>query len=92
MPSSPPQPFLHRPFDLQCHTMSNAPELSRLAGQVPISALAVPVNKKTEEAVEEGQDRAFDITTWPTRIALLKDPTRWRLSDRLLSTALVHCA
>jgi translation initiation factor 3 subunit A len=54
-------------------------ELSRLAGQVLVSALAVPVNQKAEEAVEEVKGRTGRLTSLlglsrtPTRTGLLKD-------------------
>ena len=54
-------------------------ELSRLAGQVLVSALAVPVNQKAEEAVEEVKGRTGRLTSLlglsktPTRTGLLRD-------------------
>ena len=54
-------------------------ELSRLAGQVLVSALAVPVNQKAEESVEEVKGRTGRLTSLlglsrtPTRTGLLKD-------------------
>ncbi|KAH8980164.1 hypothetical protein EDB86DRAFT_3066892 [Lactarius hatsudake] len=54
-------------------------ELSRLAGQVLVSALAVPVNQKGEESVEEVKGRTGRLTSLlglsktPTRTGLLKD-------------------
>jgi translation initiation factor 3 subunit A len=58
-------------------------ELSRLAGQVLISALAVPVNQKAEESVEEVKGRTGRLTSLlglaktPTRTGLLKDAVRF---------------
>ncbi|KAI0292946.1 hypothetical protein B0F90DRAFT_1767214 [Multifurca ochricompacta] len=54
-------------------------ELGRLAGQVLISALAVPVNQRAEELVEEIKGKAGRLTSLlglsktPTRTGLLKD-------------------
>ncbi|KAH9979221.1 hypothetical protein BGW80DRAFT_1434953 [Lactifluus volemus] len=54
-------------------------ELSRLAGQVLVSALAVPVNQKAEMSVEEIKGRTGRLTSLlglsktPTRMGLLKD-------------------
>ena len=54
-------------------------ELSRLAGQVLVSALAVPVNQKSEESVEEVKGRTGRLTSLlglsktPTRTGLLRD-------------------
>ncbi|KAI0247527.1 hypothetical protein BJV78DRAFT_1285448 [Lactifluus subvellereus] len=54
-------------------------ELGRLAGQVLVSALAVPVNQKAEESVEEIKGRTGRLTSLlglsktPTRTGLLKD-------------------
>jgi translation initiation factor 3 subunit A len=54
-------------------------ELGRLAGQVLVSALAVPVNQKTEESVEEIKGRTgrlaslLGLSKTPTRTGLLKD-------------------
>ncbi|KAH9987062.1 hypothetical protein BJV77DRAFT_1027293 [Russula vinacea] len=54
-------------------------EFSRLAGQVLVSALAVPVNQKAEEFVEEVKGRTGRLTSLlglsktPTRTGLLKD-------------------
>lgn len=54
-------------------------ELSGLAGQVLVSALAVPVNQKAEESVEEVKGRTGRLTSLlglsktPTRTGLLKD-------------------
>ncbi|KAH9052673.1 hypothetical protein EDB87DRAFT_1656524 [Lactarius vividus] len=54
-------------------------ELSRLAGQVLVSALAVPVNQKGEESVEEVKGRTGRLTSLlglsktPTRTGLLRD-------------------
>lgn len=54
-------------------------ELSRLAGQVLVSALAVPVNQKGEESVEEVKGRTGRLTSLlglsktPTRAGLLRD-------------------
>jgi translation initiation factor 3 subunit A len=58
-------------------------ELSRLAGQVLVSALAVPVNQKAAESVEEVKGRAGRLTSLlglaktPTRTGLLKDAVRF---------------
>lgn len=54
-------------------------ELSRLAGQVLVSALAVPVNQKAEESVEEVKGKTGRLTSLlslsktPTRTGLLRD-------------------
>ncbi|KAH9992529.1 hypothetical protein BJV74DRAFT_399532 [Russula compacta] len=54
-------------------------ELSRLAGQVLVSALAVPVSQKAEVSVEEVKGRTgrltslLGLTKTPTRAGLLKD-------------------
>jgi translation initiation factor 3 subunit A len=62
-------------------------ELSRLAGQVLVSALAVPVNQKGEEAVEEVKGRTGRLTSLlglsktPTRTGLLRDAVSF--NDRL---------
>ncbi|KAF8261433.1 hypothetical protein EI94DRAFT_1667128 [Lactarius quietus] len=54
-------------------------ELGRLAGQVLVSALAVPVNQKAEEAVEEVKGKTGRLTSLlglsktPTRTGLLRD-------------------
>ncbi len=54
-------------------------ELSRLAGQVLISALAVPVGQETDEAVEETKGKNARLTAllglsrMPTRTGLLKE-------------------
>jgi translation initiation factor 3 subunit A len=59
--------------------------LGRLAGQVLVSALAVPVNQKAEEAVEEVKGRTgrltalLGLTKTPTRNRLLKDAVRFHL-------------
>jgi translation initiation factor 3 subunit A len=58
-------------------------ELSRLAGQVLVSALAVPVNQKAEMSVEEIKGRTGRLTSLlglsktPTRMGLLKDAVRF---------------
>ena len=54
-------------------------KLSRLAGQVLMSALAVPVNQMAEESVEEGKGRSWGLTSllgpskMQTRTGLLRD-------------------
>jgi translation initiation factor 3 subunit A len=54
-------------------------ELARLAGQVLVSALAVPVGLNVEETFEEGKGKAgrlaalLGLTKTPTRAGLLKD-------------------
>ncbi|KAH9954091.1 hypothetical protein BC827DRAFT_1244862 [Russula dissimulans] len=54
-------------------------ELSRLAGQVLVSALAVPVNQRAEESAEEVKGKTgrltslLGLTKTPTRTGLLKD-------------------
>jgi hypothetical protein len=80
-------------------------ELRRLAGQVLVSALAVPVNQKGEEAVEEVKGKTGRLTSLlglsktPTRTGLLRDAVSFNdlqhfgcLSDRLLSIALAECS
>jgi translation initiation factor 3 subunit A len=58
-------------------------ELGSLAGQVLVSALAVPVNQKAEELVEEIKGRIGRLTSLlglskaPTRMGLLKDAVRF---------------
>jgi translation initiation factor 3 subunit A len=65
-------------------------ELSRLAGQVLVSALAVPVSQKAEVSVEEVKGRSgrltslLGLTKTPTRTGLLKDAVRHHLfSERM---------
>jgi translation initiation factor 3 subunit A len=54
-------------------------ELGRLAGQVLVSALAVPVGQHAEETAEEGKGKNARLTAllglskMPTRTGLLKD-------------------
>lgn len=54
-------------------------ELSRLAGQVLISALAVPVGQATEESADETKGKnarltaLLGLTKMPTRTGLLKE-------------------
>jgi translation initiation factor 3 subunit A len=66
-------------------------ELSRLAGQVLVSALAVPVNQKAEMSVEEIKGRTGRLTSLlglsktPTRMGLLKDAVRFMLQSRPLA-------
>ena len=60
-------------------------DLSRLAGQVLVSALAVPVSQKAGESVEEVKGRTgrltslLGLTKTPTRTGLLKDAVRLHL-------------
>lgn len=57
-------------------------ELSRLAGQVLVSALAVPVGLQAEEAAEDSKSKTSRLTALlglsrtPTRSRLLKDAVR----------------
>lgn len=57
-------------------------ELGRLAGQVLVSALAVPVGQHTEENIEDGKGKNARLTAllglskMPTRTGLLKDAVR----------------
>ena len=54
-------------------------EMRRLAGQVLVSALAVPVGSKAPEAAEDGKGKNTRLTALlglsrtPTRAGLLKD-------------------
>ena len=54
-------------------------ELGRLAGQVLVSALAVPVGQQTDDTAEEGKGKNARLTAllglskMPTRTGLLKD-------------------
>jgi translation initiation factor 3 subunit A len=78
-------------------------ELTRLAGQVLVSALAVPVNQKAEESVEEVKGRTgrltslLGLTKTPTRAGLLKDAVRlrplveWTFVDRDLYSSRATC-
>jgi len=66
-------------------------EFNRLAGQVLVSALAVPVNQKAEESVEEVKGRTgrltslLGLTKTPTRTGLLRDAVRFHLhSERFV--------
>jgi translation initiation factor 3 subunit A len=57
-------------------------ELSKLAGQVLLSALAVPVGLHTDEADESKGKNArltslLGLTKTPTRTSLLKDAVSW---------------
>lgn len=68
-------------------------ELSRLAGQVLISALAVPVGLQGEESVaEEGKGKTarltalLGLTKTPTRAGLLKDAVSHRFLSEMTST------
>ena len=64
-------------------------EFSRLAGQVLVSALAVPVNQKAEESVEEVKGRTgrltslLGLTKTPTRTGLLKNAVRSHLGEQM---------
>ena len=57
-------------------------EMSRLAGQVLISTLAVPVTQRSEDAVDEGRSRSsrlsalLSLSKAPTRASLLRDAVR----------------
>lgn len=65
-------------------------ELSRLAGQVLVSALAVPVGLHTEEQDElKGKNgrltALLGLTKMPTRAGLLKDAVSWFCGPVLIS-------
>lgn len=65
-------------------------ELARLAGQVLISALAVPVGQESEEVFEENKGKNARLTAllglnkMPTRTGLLKDIVRLFLSSHFI--------
>lgn len=73
-------------------------ELSRLAGQVLVSALAVPVNQKAEESVEEVKGRTgrltslLGLTKTPTRTGLLKNAVRFHLLGERMCLLTAVCS
>ena len=66
-------------------------ELGRLAGQVLVSALAVPVGQHAEETAEEGKGKnarlsaLLGLSKTPTRTGLLKDAVSMSLRNRDIS-------
>jgi translation initiation factor 3 subunit A len=72
-------------------------EFSRLAGQVLVSALAVPVNQKAE-SVEEVKGRTgrltslLGLTKTPTRTGLLKNAVRFHLLDEQTGLLTAVCS
>ncbi|KAI0283489.1 hypothetical protein BC826DRAFT_973748 [Russula brevipes] len=69
--------------------MASDEELGRLAGQVLVSALAVPVNQKAEEAIGEVKGRTGRLTAL---LGLTKTPTRNRLLKDALSRNVLKLA
>ena len=64
-------------------------EMSRLAGQVLISALAVPVGQETEEGVDEVKGKAARLTAL---LGLTRSPTRTGLLKEALSRNVLKLA
>jgi translation initiation factor 3 subunit A len=73
-------------------------EFSRLAGKVLVSALAVPVNQKAEESVEEVKGRTgrltslLGLTKTPTRTGLLKNAVRFHLLGERMRLLTAVCS
>jgi len=62
-------------------------ELGRLAGQVLVSALAVPVGQHAEETAEEGKGKNGRLTAL---LGLSKTPTRTGLVKDAVSAVIQH--